>query len=140
MGRKVWILLFVFGIGISVFGDEAVLRPLTPVDVEEPRCAERWWPVSCRGCSSLVPISLFAVVLWIFAMGRRRWKVDGGNGDRLRILETRPLGHRQYLVVAVYGEQKMLLGLGPSGVTYLCGWRVSPKRGNRRISAPGDLP
>lgn len=39
---------------------------------------------------------------------------------RLNILETRPLGNRQYLLVVAYDDTRMLLGVTPGKIDYLC--------------------
>jgi flagellar protein FliO/FliZ len=39
---------------------------------------------------------------------------------RLNILETRPLGNRQYLLVVSYDDTRMLLGVTPGKIDYLC--------------------
>jgi flagellar protein FliO/FliZ len=39
---------------------------------------------------------------------------------RLNILETRPLGNRQYLIVVAYDDTRMLLGVTPGKIDYLC--------------------
>jgi len=49
------------------------------------------------------------------ALPRPFSKSDG----KLRVLETRVLGNRQFLVVAEYGEAKMLLGVCPGRIDYL---------------------
>lgn len=38
----------------------------------------------------------------------------------LELLETRPLGGRQFLMVAKYGEKHVLLGVCPGRIDYLC--------------------
>ena len=40
--------------------------------------------------------------------------------NRLKLCETRMLGHRQFLVVVEYENQKMLLGIGPGTIEHLC--------------------
>lgn len=40
---------------------------------------------------------------------------------KLQIEETRSLGHRQYLVVAEYQGRRILLGVCPGRIDYLCG-------------------
>ena len=43
------------------------------------------------------------------------------KGDRkLNIAETRMLGNRQFLVVAQYEDRKMLIGVCPGRIDYLC--------------------
>lgn len=45
----------------------------------------------------------------------------GATLDRkLQILETRPLGNRQYLLVVGYEDSRMLLGVTPGKIDYLC--------------------
>lgn len=45
----------------------------------------------------------------------------GAAADRrLHILETRPLGNRQYLLVVAYDDTRMLLGVTPGKIDYLC--------------------
>jgi flagellar protein FliO/FliZ len=45
----------------------------------------------------------------------------GAASDRkLQILETRPLGNRQYLLVVGYEDSRMLLGVTPGKIDYLC--------------------
>ena len=51
---------------------------------------------------------------------RRNSAVAGARGDRkLAIAETRPLGNRQYLVVADYEGKKYLLGVVPGRIDLL---------------------
>jgi flagellar protein FliO/FliZ len=56
-------------------------------------------------------------LLWSRYRGNRRW---GGRSDRLlSVAETRPLGNRQYLVVAAYGRRRFLLGVCPARIDLL---------------------
>ena len=46
---------------------------------------------------------------------------NGAALDRkLQILETRPLGNRQYLLVVGYEDSRMLIGVTPGKIDYLC--------------------
>jgi flagellar protein FliO/FliZ len=47
-----------------------------------------------------------------------RGKMAGQNN--LHLLETKILGNRQFLVVVQYEDNKMLLGVGPGQIQYLC--------------------
>jgi flagellar protein FliO/FliZ len=40
--------------------------------------------------------------------------------NQLHLLETKVLGNRQFLVVVKYEDNKMLLGVGPGQIQYLC--------------------
>jgi len=56
-------------------------------------------------------------LLWSRQRGSRRW---GARGERLlSVAETRPLGNRQYLVVAAYGKRRFLLGVCPARIDLL---------------------
>ena len=39
---------------------------------------------------------------------------------KLQVLEMRPLGNRQFLIVVAYEDTRMLLGVTPSKIDYLC--------------------
>lgn len=70
--------------------------------------------------------SLIVVVALLLAAGggwillqRRNAGPAGGRGRKLQIDETRPLGNRQYLVVADYDGKKFLLGVTPGRIQML---------------------
>ena len=56
--------------------------------------------------------------LWLLWRSRRDSKLVGSRG-KLVVAETKSLGNKQYLVVAVYGEQKFLLGVCPGKIDML---------------------
>jgi flagellar protein FliO/FliZ len=69
-------------------------------------------------------VSVLGVVLLAGAGGWMLWrgrKVNlGGRDNRLLAIdETRPLGNRQYLVVASYEGKKLLLGVCPGRIDLL---------------------
>ena len=39
---------------------------------------------------------------------------------KLQILETKPLGNRQYLLVLSYEQEKILMGIHANGMQFLC--------------------
>ena len=43
----------------------------------------------------------------------------GKMGRNLEILETRPLGNRQFLLVVAYEHEKFLVGIHPNGMQFL---------------------
>jgi flagellar protein FliO/FliZ len=70
--------------------------------------------------------SLIMIVALLLAGGgaylvlqRRKAGPTGGRGRKLQIDETRPLGNRQYLVVADYDGKKFLLGVTPGRIQML---------------------
>ena len=82
------------------------------------------------GVAILVLLGAGAVVLW-------RGGSFGGLGGsvrgprKLQIEETRMLGQRQYLLVAQYEGRRMLLGVCPGRIDYLCplDWEESGAEG-----------
>lgn len=66
-----------------------------------------------------VIIGALAVVVWyLFKSGFMRKPFAKGEG-KLKIAETRMLGNRQFISVVEYGEQKILIGVGPGKIDYL---------------------
>jgi len=63
----------------------------------------------------LLVMALAAAFLYVRRFGVMR---QGGKG-KLEILETRPLGGRQFLVVGKYGRESFLLGVCPGRIDYL---------------------
>ena len=69
----------------------------------------------------------YFVVLVVFAAGgiyliKRGLPLRGAKSseNHLQLLETKMLGNRQFLVVVRYQDNKMLLGVGPGQIQYLC--------------------
>ena len=61
-------------------------------------------------------IVLFLGGVWLV----RNWhRLSGGRGRvaRLNVIEVKPLGHRQALMVVGYEQQRMLLATSPTGVS-----------------------
>lgn len=56
----------------------------------------------------------------VFQRGNFRLKPTGPDGRRLAIEETRPLGGKQFLAVATYGDRKLLLAVCPGKIDLLC--------------------
>ncbi len=48
--------------------------------------------------------------------------------NHLNILETRPLGNRQFLLVVTYEQEKFLIGVSPNGLQFLSRLKVSPTK------------
>jgi len=85
-------------------------------DVLVPRGAETVGaaavgPSAGLGVYTMLVAAACAVAgIWFLWRGRRQSAGRAGKG-KLSVAETRPLGNRQYLVVAAYGEKKYLIGV-----------------------------
>ena len=82
--------------------------------------ADRW---SGGGSFGLIVVTLvlfvgLGLVAWF--LNRRGAPLRRAAGQHLEVLETRPLGGRQFLMVAAYGDERFLLSVCPGRVEYLC--------------------
>jgi flagellar protein FliO/FliZ len=82
-------------------------------------------PVRGAGAGISVTATVFLVACagagaWLWWRGRRGTPISGLRTERkLAIAETRPLGSRQYLVVADYDGRKFLLSVCPGRIELL---------------------
>ena len=74
---------------------------------------------SSRSLVFVVALLLAAGGVWVLIQRRKSGPGGGRNLRRLQIDETRPLGNRQYLVVADYDGKKFLLGVTPGRIQML---------------------
>ena len=64
-----------------------------------------------RGYILVVAIILAGAGAWVMLQRRKGAPILNREARKLQIEETRPLGNRQYLVVASYEDRKFLLGV-----------------------------
>ncbi|HEY9153893.1 MAG TPA: flagellar biosynthetic protein FliO [Opitutaceae bacterium] len=64
-----------------------------------------------RGYLLVVAILLAGASGWVMLQRRKGMPILNREARKLQIEETRPLGNRQYLVVASYEDRKFLLGV-----------------------------
>lgn len=90
------------------------------------------------------PVMIFVVLIimglpmaWLF--WRRRGPIYGGNSRLLRIQESCMVGTRQFMVVAAYGNERVLVGVSPGKIEFLCklnaGEKAAPPPGEPRDDA-----
>ena len=69
-------------------------------------------------------LTLFAALagagIYFVKFGLPLARKNAAMDRKLQILETRPLGNRQYLLVVGYEDSRMLLGVTPGKIDYLC--------------------
>lgn len=98
------------------------LRGADPDAIIVPRSASTAdAPVGTRGAGAnvwtLVAVAALAGAgAWMVWRGKGRKGGLGREARQLVIEETRPLGNRQYLVVAAYRGQKFLVGVCPGRI------------------------
>ena len=71
------------------------------------------------GCFFLLLIMLAAGIYFVKS-GTLFLKTKNNGERKLNISEMRMLGNRQFLVVAEYEDKKMLIGVCPGRIDYLC--------------------
>lgn len=65
-------------------------------------------------------LGILAAGLFFFRNGFSFLQVKNKSERKLEISETRMLGNRQFLVVAQYEGKRMLIGVCPGRIDYLC--------------------
>jgi flagellar protein FliO/FliZ len=100
---------------LAVRAQDDIIHPRGTVPAGAPAAA----PAS--GLNSLFLLGTAAACAgagwWLWQ--KRRAGAAGGAPARLAIVESRPLGSRQYLVVAEYEGKKFLLGVCPGSIEML---------------------
>lgn len=64
--------------------------------------------------------ALAAVAVYFAKYGLPFAKKNNREERKLQILEMRPLGNRQFLLVVAYEDTRVLLGVTPGKIDYLC--------------------
>ena len=71
----------------------------------------------------MICLIIFTLAVLYIGTRLKRWNSTCGlkakPGKKLQVLETKPLGNRQFLLVVVYENEKFLLGVQPSGMQFL---------------------
>ena len=82
--------------------------------------------VPCENFSCLLQLLgvLFFVIAMAYAYHRLKassphFNKKGKLGRKLEILETKPLGNRQFLLVVAYENEKFLVGVHSNGMQFL---------------------
>ncbi|MBN2235388.1 MAG: FliO/MopB family protein, partial [Opitutales bacterium] len=124
---------FIADPGVVVVEPEGNPVKADPVPITEPKTIvprevgeDYFVPGAGRQMSMTRSIYLILVVIVgmaVFGYLAKRGKlpIKGlSDGGALRIKETRMLGNKQFLVVVEHQDRKMLLGVGPGFISYLC--------------------
>lgn len=68
----------------------------------------------------LLLLLLLALLVAVFVFFKKMGLPHMKKGGELELLETRPLGGRQFIVVGQYRGERFLLGVCPGKVDFLC--------------------
>jgi flagellar protein FliO/FliZ len=112
--RRTWLatLVVLAVAGASVRADDAPPSPPSPA----PQFGGSTWQIAAYLGGM---VALFAGGAWLLRNGLPSMQRNRGE-RKLNITETRGLGARQFLVVAEYENRKVLLGVCPGRIDYLC--------------------
>ena len=115
-----WIVVFAALISIGHGADAPAVPALAPTPQATPQ------PVPQLGGNSLQiaaylggMLVLFIGGVWLLRNGLPMMQRNKGQ-RKLNVTETRGLGGRQFLVVAEYEYRKVLLGVCPGRIDFLC--------------------
>ena len=117
--------------GVAVVEPDAVMAdPVPPTEPKTivPREVGEDFFVPGAGRQMSMTRSIYLILVVIVGMAvfgylakRGKLPIKGlSDGGALRIKETRMLGNKQFLVVVEHQDRKMLLGVGPGFISYLC--------------------
>lgn len=107
-----WIIKIAIGLlafASTSFGAETALSPAPP--------SIGFSVVRMIGGLCLV-LSLLCGGAWVYR-NSARFAPGRGRGQKLKVLESRALGHRHSIFVVSYENQRLLLSTSPTGVTML---------------------
>ena len=87
--------------------------------VATPGAARAEPGLSSLATSLLVLLAVCAAAWWLLRRGTR-FSPAGKAPRKLVVSESRSLGNRQFLVVVEYERERVLLGITPGKIDYLC--------------------
>lgn len=82
--------------------------------------SEVWDGGGGYGALMMLLILLVGILAAVFVYTKKIGIPRAPKSGSLELLETKPLGGRQFLVVAKYGEKRVLLGVCPGRIDFLC--------------------
>ena len=124
-------------------GAEGMIYPRNSPEARQQRAASEPFPVwGALGVAALLGGAGF----YLLRRGQMGRRPGAEVHQRLVLEETRPLGSKQFLAVAAYGEKRLLLSVCPGRIDFLC--RLDEAAGapapataaeaSRREPAPGQ--
>jgi flagellar biogenesis protein FliO len=82
--------------------------------------SERWTGGGSLGLVFVTLVLFLGLGLGAWYLNRSGGAIRRSQTQNLKVLETRPLGGRQFLMVMAYDEERFLLSVCPGRVEYLC--------------------
>ena len=98
-------------------GDDGVVYPRNSPEAHKLHTSDSAFPM--WGMLGVIAV-LAGAGFYLLKRGQLGSRAGMTVHQRLAIEETRPLGNKQFLAVAAYGERKLLLAVCPGRVDFLC--------------------
>jgi flagellar protein FliO/FliZ len=95
---------------------DAIIYPNNPSQTPPPKSGA---DSSHHSLVAVAAILLASAGAWVLFQRRQGGPLASRSEKKLLVTETRPLGNRQYLVVADYEGQRFLLGVTPGRIQML---------------------
>lgn len=125
--RRLLLLIAVLLLPLSVSrAEDKIIYPRTPATVGALPDKPGTGVSPMLLVSALIAASAGCWLLW--RQRRSPHGLTGSQARKLSVAETRPLGNRQYLVVADYEGRKFLLGVCPGRIDMLSPIGDDPRR------------
>ena len=98
-------------------GAEGVIYPRNSPQARQQRAADEPFPIwGALGVAAVLGGAGF----YLLRRGQLGRRPGSEVRQRLVLEETRPLGNKQFLAVAAYGEKRLLLSVCPGRIDFLC--------------------
>ncbi|HQF39567.1 MAG TPA: flagellar biosynthetic protein FliO [Opitutaceae bacterium] len=98
-------------------GSEGVIYPRNSPEARQQRAADEPFPIwGALGVAAVLGGAGF----YLLRRGQLGRRPGSEVHQRLVLEETRPLGNKQFLAVAAYGEKRLLLSVCPGRIDFLC--------------------
>jgi flagellar protein FliO/FliZ len=98
-------------------GENGVVYPRNSPEAHKVHSSDNAFPM--WGMLGVIAV-LAGAGFYLLKRGQLGTRAGVSVHQRLAIEETRPLGNKQFLAVAAYGERKLLLAVCPGRVDFLC--------------------
>lgn len=93
---------------------------LAQAEASDTAVGSQVWDGGGYGALMALLLLMLAVLGALFFYVKRVGLPNTKKTGNLELLETRPLGGRQFIVVGKYGEERFLLGVCPGKIDFLC--------------------
>ena len=124
MKRACWLVIWA-ALNLQAFCAQEPVSQAVPASTPGVYSAA---PTTMPGAGSTIQLSLYLCLLlglfaggiYLLRNGVALFNPKPKGTRKLNISETKVLGNRQFLIVAEYENRKMLLGVCPGRIEYLC--------------------